>query len=67
MLFCYEPYDELVLMQLQQFRGYKLVSVEKDLRDDKGANDLSNLGKFIFTRHKIYNLITIFRRGQFET
>jgi TNF receptor-associated protein 1 len=45
-LFCYEPYDELVLMQLQQFKGYKLVSVEKDMRDDKAANDLSNLGTY---------------------
>lgn len=44
-LFCYEPYDELVLMQLQQFKGYKVVSVEKDMRDDKAASDLTNLGK----------------------
>lgn len=43
-LFCYEPYDELVLMQLQQFNGYKLISVEKDMRDDKAASDLTNLG-----------------------
>lgn len=43
-LFCYEPYDELVLMQLQQFQGYKLISVEKDMRDDKTASDLTNLG-----------------------
>lgn len=44
MLFCYEPYDELVLMQLQQFKGYKVISVEKDMRDDKAASDLTNLG-----------------------
>lgn len=43
-LFCYEPYDELVLMQLQQFKGNKLVSVEKDMREDKQAIDLTNLG-----------------------
>lgn len=43
-LFCYEPYDELVLMQLQQYKGNKLVSVEKDMRMDKQANDLTNLG-----------------------
>lgn len=46
-LFCYEPYDELVLMQLQQFKGYKIVSVEKDMRDDKTALDLTNLGNKI--------------------
>ena len=28
-LFCYEPYDELVLMQLQQFDKKKMTSVEK--------------------------------------
>lgn len=31
-LFCYEPYDELVLMQLQQFDKKKLTSVEKEMR-----------------------------------
>lgn len=35
-------------MQLQNFKNYKLVSVEKDMRDDKGASDLSNLGKIHF-------------------
>lgn len=33
-LFCYEPYDELVLMQLGQFKGKKLVSVEKEMRNE---------------------------------
>ncbi|EDV98046.1 heat shock protein 75 kDa, mitochondrial [Drosophila grimshawi] len=32
-LFCYEPYDELVLMQLGQFKSKKLVSVEKEMRN----------------------------------
>ncbi|XP_034476159.1 heat shock protein 75 kDa, mitochondrial [Drosophila innubila] len=32
-LFCYEPYDELVLMQLGQFKNKKLVSVEKEMRN----------------------------------
>merc|ERR1719430_283370 len=31
-LFCYEPYDELVLMQLQQFDKKTVVSVEKEMR-----------------------------------
>ena len=31
-LFCYEPYDELVLMQLQQFDKKSLTSVEKEMR-----------------------------------
>lgn len=36
-LFCYEPYDELVLMQLQTFLGSPLVSVEKEMRQDQDA------------------------------
>ncbi|EDW10760.1 heat shock protein 75 kDa, mitochondrial [Drosophila mojavensis] len=32
-LFCYEPYDELVLMQLAQYKNKKLVSVEKEMRN----------------------------------
>nr|CAH7756811.1 unnamed protein product [Callosobruchus chinensis] len=55
-LFCYEPYDELVLMQLQQFKGNKLVSVEKDMRDDKAANDLSNLGEDSLKRSEVNEL-----------
>ena len=31
-------------MNLQDFRGYKLVSVEKNMREDKTATDLSSLG-----------------------
>jgi len=49
-LFCYEPYDELVLMQLQQFDKKKMTSVEKEMRqnpedistDSKDDMDLSN-------------------------
>ncbi|GJQ69549.1 Trap1 [Trypoxylus dichotomus] len=55
-LFCYEPYDELVLMTLQQFKNYKVVSVEKDMRDDKKAADLSNLGADSLKRSEIDEL-----------
>ncbi|XP_063233170.1 heat shock protein 75 kDa, mitochondrial [Bacillus rossius redtenbacheri] len=44
-LFCYEPYDELVLMQLRQFDGVPLTSVEKEMRKDKEPDDLSDLGE----------------------
>lgn len=40
-LFCYEPYDELVLLQLRQFQKFQLTSVEKVLRDDKSPDDSS--------------------------
>ena len=33
-LFLFESYDELVLMQLQQFNKCKMTSVEKELRND---------------------------------
>lgn len=45
-LFCYEGHDELVLMQLRQFDRYALTSVEKEMRQDKEADDLGDLGKF---------------------
>ena len=38
-LFCYESYDELVLMQLQQFDKKKLTSVEKDMRETADATE----------------------------
>lgn len=34
-LFCYETYDEVVLMQLREFGNKKLMSVEKEMRQDK--------------------------------
>ena len=36
-LFCYEPYDELVLMQLQQFDKKKMTSVEKEMQQTPEA------------------------------
>lgn len=38
-LFCYEPYDEVVLMQLREFTGKSIVSVEKEMRQDKDSVD----------------------------
>uniref|UniRef100_A0A1Q3FFE7 Heat shock protein 75 kDa, mitochondrial n=1 Tax=Culex tarsalis TaxID=7177 RepID=A0A1Q3FFE7_CULTA len=38
-LFCYEAYDELVLMQLGQFLGKNLVSVEKEMRRSEKSED----------------------------
>ena len=40
-LFCYESYDELVLMQLQQFDKKKMTSVEKDMRQDSTSGATS--------------------------
>ncbi|XP_038106204.1 heat shock protein 75 kDa, mitochondrial [Culex quinquefasciatus] len=38
-LFCYEAYDELVLMQLGQFLGKNLVSVEKEMRRSEKSEE----------------------------
>lgn len=41
-LFCFEAYDELVLVQLREFKGKYLVSAEKDMREDTKSIDLSS-------------------------
>ena len=33
-LFCFEPYDELVLMNLAQFENKHMKSIENELTDD---------------------------------
>lgn len=38
-LFCYEAYDVVVPMQLREFTNRKIVSVEKEKRQDKEAVD----------------------------
>lgn len=42
-LFCYDPYDELVLMQLISFKGHSLVSVEKEIRRDASAEETDRI------------------------
>lgn len=57
-LFCYEPYDELVLMQLQTFLGSPLVSVEKEMRQDSDAvSDVSDYGPGSLTKLEIDELV----------
>lgn len=44
-LFCYEPYDELVIMQLRQFDSRTLASIEREMRKDREkAEDVAELG-----------------------
>ncbi|XP_076231466.1 TNF receptor associated protein 1 [Calliopsis andreniformis] len=43
-LFCYEPYDELVLMHLRQYKSHSLTSVEKEMHEDTDANKAENIG-----------------------
>jgi TNF receptor-associated protein 1 len=56
-LFCYEPYDELVLMQLRQFDGRNLTSVEKEMRQDKESDDLTDLGADSLKRSEVDTLV----------
>ncbi|XP_067000223.1 heat shock protein 75 kDa, mitochondrial [Anabrus simplex] len=57
-LFCYEPYDELVLMQLRQFDSRMLTSVEKEMRQDKEPDDLSDLGSDSLARSEVEELMS---------
>ena len=45
-LFCYESYDELVLMQLQEFDKKKVTSVEKEMRQVRRIFELEQLKPF---------------------
>lgn len=45
-LFCTEPYDELVLMHLGRFNNRNLTSVEKELRQDPDNEKDNQFGKY---------------------
>lgn len=49
-LFCYEAYDELVLMQLTQFLDHNLISVEKEMRRDKTDDGTVDEGGLLKTQ-----------------
>lgn len=42
-LFCYEPYDELVLMQLISYNGHSLISVEKETRRATATEEVDKI------------------------
>lgn len=56
-LFCYEPYDELVLMQLGMFKSKNLVSVEKEMRNDSGAEATIEYGEGSLLRSQVDELL----------
>ncbi|XP_005184511.2 heat shock protein 75 kDa, mitochondrial [Musca domestica] len=56
-LFCYEPYDELVLMQLGMFKSKNLVSVEKEMRNDSGAEATIEYGEDSLLRSQVDELL----------
>ncbi|EZA55266.1 hypothetical protein DMN91_004757 [Ooceraea biroi] len=59
-LFCYEPYDELVLMHLKQYKSNFLTSVEKEMRDDTEANKPENLG--VINKVELDNLVDYMKK-----
>jgi TNF receptor-associated protein 1 len=44
-LFCFQPYDEMVLLQMRQFDRKSLTSVEKEMRQMKDDLNLDALRK----------------------
>lgn len=42
-LFCFQPYDEMVILQLRQFDRKPLTSVEKEMRQMKDDVNLDSL------------------------
>lgn len=60
-LFCYEPYDEIVLLQMGMFLNHNLVSVEKEMRRDKTAEDDTNLGEGALLKTQVDDLVGFIR------
>lgn len=56
-LFCYENYDELVLMQLGMFLGKNLISVEKEMRRDTNDSDANDLGPDSLLKSQVDEII----------
>jgi hypothetical protein len=48
-LFCLEPYDELVLMHLKRFKAYDIISVEKEMHQTPESKEKDAPGKNIIT------------------
>ncbi|XP_031780857.1 heat shock protein 75 kDa, mitochondrial [Nasonia vitripennis] len=59
-LFCYEPYDELVLMHLKRFKSYDVISVEKEMHQNTEAIEKENTG--IFNEEEVKDLISYVKR-----
>ena len=55
-LFCFEPYDELVLLQLREFDRKQLTSVEKEMRQDSNPEKTSDEKTGIAFSNRKYNL-----------
>ncbi|XP_035217863.1 heat shock protein 75 kDa, mitochondrial-like, partial [Stegodyphus dumicola] len=56
-IFCYEPYDELVLFQLRQFDFKNITSVEKEMRREKEDASVEDLGENALPKSTAEDLI----------
>lgn len=54
-LFCYEPHDEIVLMQLGMFGGKNVTSAEKEMRQDTA--NVADLGEGSLRKSEIDELV----------
>ncbi|KAL4703395.1 hypothetical protein ACJJTC_011184 [Scirpophaga incertulas] len=60
-LFCYEMYDELVLLELKEFGGRQLVSVENDMHKDGADNTDSVIGSESLQQSQVDEVISFLR------
>ncbi|CAF4954977.1 unnamed protein product [Pieris macdunnoughi] len=57
-LFCYEMYDELVLLELKEFNGRNLVSVENDMQKDPAENSDTIIGSDDLQQTQVNDLLS---------
>ncbi|XP_047522393.1 heat shock protein 75 kDa, mitochondrial [Pieris napi] len=57
-LFCYEMYDELVLLELKEFNGRNLVSVENDMQKDPSENSDTIIGSDDLQQTQVNDLLS---------
>ncbi|KAL0839468.1 hypothetical protein ABMA28_016177 [Loxostege sticticalis] len=60
-LFCYEMYDELVLLELKQFGGRQLVSVENDMQKEATDSDDAVIGSDGLQKTQVDELVSFLK------
>ncbi|XP_068627581.1 heat shock protein 75 kDa, mitochondrial [Battus philenor] len=60
-LFCYEMYDELVLLELKEFGRRSLISVENDMQKDSAEKSDSVIGSDDLQQSQINDLISFLK------
>ncbi|XP_047545916.1 heat shock protein 75 kDa, mitochondrial [Vanessa atalanta] len=60
-LFCYEMYDELVLLELKEFGGRQLISVENDMQKDPADKSDNIIGIDDLQQSQVNEIITFLK------